>query len=257
MPLDRGIEEKTWGERNRHMIILGIDTSTASTSVAVSIDGETVCEITANHRQTHSEQLMHLVDEVLKMSSLTLSEIDCFACVNGPGSFTGLRIGAASVKGMAQFEGKSIVGVSLLEVLAYGAGAFQGLICPMVDAQRDQVYAGFYKWEDGRLESVKKDMVAGIKEATSFALSFDLPVAFTGDGIKKLGEMPEQKDGDFTILKAPYRIPKAGMLCYAAWEKAMKKENIYTWEEFEPDYFRKSQAEIQMDKKRDEKNEQV
>lgn len=239
------------------MIILGIDTSTASTSVGLSAYGETISEITANYRQTHSEQLVNMVDQVLKSSSISLSDVDYFACVKGPGSFTGLRIGAASVKGMAQFEDKPIIGVSLLEVLAYGAGAFKGIICSLADAQRDQVYAGFYKWENEWLKPMEKDMVASVDEAKNLARSFGVPVAFTGEGVKKLGDIDDWTEPDATILKGPYRIPKAGMLCLAACKKAEESDDVYTWENFEPDYFRKSQAEIQMEKKRAKNNGQI
>ncbi|MBF7096600.1 tRNA (adenosine(37)-N6)-threonylcarbamoyltransferase complex dimerization subunit type 1 TsaB [Alkalibacter mobilis] len=238
------------------MIILGLDTATGSTSVAVSVNGILVGEIIANYRQTHSEKLVYLIDEVLKIADLKLENVDYYACTNGPGSFTGLRIGAASVKGMAQFFDKKIIGVSLLELLARNTVGCNGIICSIIDAQRDNLYAGFYKWEVDGLKSIGDDRVISIKELEEYCSESSENILILGDGIKKLtDEIKSLKN--IRLLDSFYGIPRASMICSSAQDKINNEKDIYSWEEFEPDYFRKSQAELQMEARKDNKHEQV
>ncbi|QSX08010.1 tRNA (adenosine(37)-N6)-threonylcarbamoyltransferase complex dimerization subunit type 1 TsaB [Alkalibacter rhizosphaerae] len=230
------------------MLILGLDTSTPATSVALWEDGKLVGEVLANQRQSHSEQLVGLVKHLLETTSVSLDAIDFYACTRGPGSFTGLRIGAAAVKGFAQYHDKPIVGVSLLEITAWNAAGYPGWICPMVDAQRDQVYAGIYRWDEGRIQEEKPDHVGSIDDVMKMIKAGGDPAMCLGSGTKKipLGLV----EGNIQVMDEVFGMPRASMLCQAAAWKIKEKTAIFTWKDFEPEYFRRSQAEIQMEQRK-------
>lgn len=231
------------------MMIVGMDTSTASTSVALWEDGTLLAEIVANQPNSHSEQLVGLIRQILEISGKSLEEVDYYACTKGPGSFTGLRIGAAAAKGFAQYHNKPIVGVSLLELTAWNAAGFQGWICPVVDAQRDQVYAGVYTWDGNTMTSVSPDGVFPVAEFTKRVEKEGVNAVFLGSGTKKLPPEYLHKE-NIQVMGNLFQIPRASMLCQAASEKVDGGEPLFTWMDFEPEYFRKSQAEIQMEQRK-------
>ena len=122
------------------MKILAFDSTALTASVAVAEDEELLAELTLNNGNTHSQTLLPMAESLFKMLSITADDIDVFACSEGPGSFTGVRIGAATVKGMAFGRGKACAGVSTLEALAYNLRGYEGIICPVMNARRAQVY---------------------------------------------------------------------------------------------------------------------
>jgi len=126
------------------MKILAIDTTGVAASAAVVREGKLLAEDVLNYKLTHSQTIMPLVDDVLKKTETDLKTIDYIACSEGPGSFTGLRIGAATAKGLALGLGKKIVTVPTLDVLAYNIFGTENIICPIMDARRSQVYSAFY-----------------------------------------------------------------------------------------------------------------
>lgn len=232
------------------MMILGLDTSTPATSVALWKDGRLQGEILANHRQSHSEQLVGLVEQLLKITETTLEQVDYYACTKGPGSFTGLRIGAAAAKGFAQYHNKPIVGLSLLELTAWNAAGGTGWVCPMVDAQRDQVYWGLYRWEDEFIVNEHEDGVSSVEEVMAFLKRTNSPGVCLGSGTGKISleSIPDQT----VVLPEMFGIPRASLLCQGAARKILKQESLYTWADFQPEYFRKSQAELQRELKKEE-----
>ena len=127
------------------MKILGIDSSGMVASVAIVQDDVLIAEYTMNHKRTHSETLLPMIDEIVKTSETGLEELDAIAIAAGPGSFTGLRIGAATAKGLAMSIGKPIIPVNTCEGLAFNMWGTEGLICPIMDARRNQVYTGLYQ----------------------------------------------------------------------------------------------------------------
>ena len=124
--------------------ILAIDTSCPSAGAAVLRDGEILSEIFLNNGLTHSQTVMPAAEDALEKAGLTPKDIDIFACVVGPGSFTGVRIGACAVRGMAHAAGRKCAAVDALEAIAHGAWGFGGTVCLMLDARRDQVYAAAF-----------------------------------------------------------------------------------------------------------------
>ena len=128
------------------MRVLAIDSSGLTATVAVVEDEQTIAEYTVNYKKTHSQTLLPMIDEVKKMIDLDLSSIDAIAVSGGPGSFTGLRIGSATAKGLGLALGKPLIHVPTVDALAYNVYGCGDLICPIMDARRKQVYTGLYSF---------------------------------------------------------------------------------------------------------------
>ncbi|NTW70869.1 MAG: tRNA (adenosine(37)-N6)-threonylcarbamoyltransferase complex dimerization subunit type 1 TsaB [Eubacteriaceae bacterium] len=232
------------------MNILAIDTSTASTSVAAINEKGLIAEITVNRKQTHSEKLIELIEVMMKRASMKIGDIDLFACTIGPGSFTGLRIGAAAVKGLAQVFNKEIVGVSTLELMAYSVPAQDELVCPMLDAQRDQVYSGLYVWKNGQLSNQLPEGIYQADELVESLKELEDKVLFVGEGVKKVKADTFMKySKKFIAVPEVFNTPRSSFLGGLALEKYRQSIQIFSYDEFEPEYFRKSEAEIQFEKK--------
>ena len=163
------------------MIILAVDTSAKVSSVSIMKDGKLTAITTLNTGNTHSETLLMSVKSLLEQSSVKVSDIDLFAVTNGPGSFTGIRIGVSLVKGLA-FGHKKCVGVSTLEALAQNLIDRNAIICPVMDARRDQVYNALFKAENGTLTRLCEDRLISLAELDEQLHTFDLPIYLVGDG---------------------------------------------------------------------------
>ena len=135
------------------MKILGIESSSMVASVALVTDDITMAEYTVNFKKTHSQTLLPMIDEIVRMLELDLSEVDAIAVSGGPGSFTGLRIGSATAKGLGLALHKPLIHIPTLDAMAYGLSGTSSLLCPIIDARRNQVYTGLYHCEK-RLETV-------------------------------------------------------------------------------------------------------
>lgn len=224
------------------MRILALDSSGLVASVAVLDEEQTVAEYTVNHKKTHSQTLLPMLDEVAKMIELDLREIDAIAVAGGPGSFTGLRIGAATAKGLGLALQKPLVHVPTLEGLAYNLYGISGLVCPIMDARRKQVYAGIYSFDEG-FHIVKEQMAVPVKELVQMLNDLQMPVTFLGDGVPVHREMLEE-ELKITHFYAPSNMNRqraasvglAGLRYY-------KAGRIDTAAEHAPDYLRMSQAE--------------
>ena len=152
------------------MRILALDSSGLVAGVAVleseneKKDAQTIAEYTVNYKKTHSQTLLPMLDEIVKMTELDLDTIDAIAIASGPGSFTGLRIGSATAKGLGLALKKPLVEVPTLEGLAYNLCGTEGLICPIMDARRGQVYTGIYACADNELKVMEEQMAVPIEE---------------------------------------------------------------------------------------------
>lgn len=168
------------------MKILAVDTATKSCSVA-AIDGDTVlAESTSFTGQTHSRHLLNIIDTVLHQAGLAIAQLDGFAVSIGPGSFTGLRIGVSSVKGLAFSLNKPVVGVSSLQALAFQCRPNPLLICPVLDARKQEVYFCHYRFKEGHLEKESQERVASPAEAVR---TIREPCLFVGNGAKLYQEL--------------------------------------------------------------------
>ncbi len=164
------------------MKILGIDSSATVASVAVCDGERLLAEFTVNNGNTHSETLLPMAEEALKVLSLTVKDIDLFAVSSGPGSFTGVRIGTATVKGLAFASGKPCVGVSTLKALAFNLLPARGLICPVMNARRSQVYTALFRSDGISLERLMPDSAMAISELDAILGEYGEHVYFCGDG---------------------------------------------------------------------------
>lgn len=223
------------------MKILGIDTTGQPASAAL-VEGNTlIVEYTLNYKLTHSQTIMPIIAEILERSETKREEVDCIACACGPGSFTGLRIGAATAKGLALGLEKPLVAVPTLDALAYNIFETDKCICPIMDARRGQVYAAFYQWEDGKLLRLSEYMAEPIETVISLAETFAYEVIFLGDGVpvhrKRLEENPQ-------FLFAPPHCNQQRAASVAALGAILAEEGLARKSDaFELIYLRKSQAE--------------
>ena len=144
------------------MRILGIESSSLVASVAIVTDDILTAEYTVNLKKTHSQTLLPMIDEVIRMLEIELDSIDAIAVSGGPGSFTGLRIGSATAKGLGLAMKKPLIHVPTVDAMAYGLYGTDALICPVMDARRNQVYTGLYHFRD-RFEVVKNQWPSDVR----------------------------------------------------------------------------------------------
>lgn len=165
------------------MKILAIESSALTASVCVTEDDRLLSEYTVKNGNTHSETLLPMAESMLRFLGLTVADIDLFATSVGPGSFTGVRIGAATVKGLAFGTGKLCIGVSTLESLAANLPLPEGaLVCPVMNARRGQVYTALFRNENGQQTRLLPDSVLSVAELDKILAAYEEPVLLTGDG---------------------------------------------------------------------------
>lgn len=226
------------------MRIFAMDTSTLTATVAVLDEDKVLGEYTLCDKLTHSQTIMPMTDEILKKLNISLEDIDVFSVCVGPGSFTGLRIGMATVKTFSQALSKPIIGVSSLDAIAYNIYTTdETLICPMIDARRSEIYNAIYQ--------------NGIKILSDRALHIDellcelcgKKVVFCGDGALLHRELIENYgEIGWSVAPANLVLPKASSVAYSALKKVRNNEfdDAFT---LNPVYLRKSQAEREMEEK--------
>ena len=225
------------------MKILALDSSGLVASVAIIEDEEMTAEYTINYKKTHSQTLLPMVDEVAKMINLDMATIDAIAITAGPGSFTGLRIGSATAKGLGLALDKPLIAVPTLEALAYSLYGSEALIVPLMDARRNQVYTGVYYFAGSEIKTLKEQCAEDIQETISYLNSEKRSVIFLGDGVPVHREVIcEKMQGEYSFAPAHLNRQRAGAL--GALAKAYYQAGILqSADEYRPDYLRVSQAE--------------
>ncbi len=237
------------------MKILGIDSSGIVASIAVVEDDVLLTEYTVNYKKTHSQTLLPMLDEVVKMTELDLNTIDAIAVAAGPGSFTGLRIGSATAKGLGLALKKPLVAVPTVDALAYNLYDVNGVICPIMDARRGQVYTGIYRFKDHSLYTVKEQCAVSIEELLKELEEIQEPVTFLGDGV------PVFRAKIQDTLKCPYSFAPAHVnkqraaAVAALGEVYLQEGKIETAMEHMPEYLRVSQAERERAERERQKQE--
>jgi tRNA threonylcarbamoyladenosine biosynthesis protein TsaB len=223
------------------MKILSIETSTRVGSVAIMEDEHLIAEYILNVVSTHSERLLPSIDQILKDSQLTVRDIEGFAVSLGPGSFTGLRIGISTVKGLALAAEKGVVGVPTLDVLAHNLMFTRLLVCPLLDARKGEVYTALYQGDgSGRLEKLTPDLAIKPEELLT---RIKEPVIFLGDGVEAYRD--KLRSGQDNCLFAPAYLnqPRASVLASLGLEK-FRRGHIFKEDEIQPLYCRLAEAEI-------------
>lgn len=225
------------------MKILGLDSSGIVASVAVVQDDVLVAEYTVNYKKTHSQTLLPMLDEIVRMTELDLNTIDAIAIAAGPGSFTGLRIGSATAKGLGLALKKPLIAVPTVEGLAYNLYDTEGLICPIMDARRKQVYTGLYQFEDHKLKVTEDQMAIPMEQMIEKLNHYQKLVTFLGDGVPVFREMiQENLEVPYTFAPAHVNKQRAAAVAALGMEY-YRQGRIQTAEEHIPDYLRLSQAE--------------
>ncbi len=229
------------------MKVLAIDSSGLVATVAVVEDNELLAEYTTNYKKTHSQTLLPMLEHVKEMIDLDLNTVDYLAVAAGPGSFTGLRIGSATVKGLGLALNKPVVEVPTLEGLAYNLCGTSHLVCPLMDARRNQVYTGIYEFETDehtwQMKTVKEQCAVDVAEIIEVCNALGRSVIFLGDGVP----VYEGKIAEF--CQVPYSFAPAGMNRQRAAAvatlavKYAKEGKVVSAAEHAPEYLRKSQAE--------------
>ncbi|MCR5467487.1 MAG: tRNA (adenosine(37)-N6)-threonylcarbamoyltransferase complex dimerization subunit type 1 TsaB [Lachnospiraceae bacterium] len=225
------------------MKILALDSSSLVASVALLEDDKLVGEFTVNYKKTHSQTLLPMLDELAKMVELDMSTIDAVAITSGPGSFTGLRIGSATAKGLALALEKPVIPVKTVDALAYNMWGVDTLVCPLMDARRNQTYTGVYEFKDGEMITLKEQCAVDVTKIIDFINEKGRPVTFLGDGIGVFKETIAEN------IKVPYCFAPAHKSAGSAAAVATLAKILYdkgvfeTAAEHKPDYLRLSQAE--------------
>lgn len=223
------------------MKILAVDTSTTSCSVAVVEKENLLAEATVVRKQTHSKHLMEMIDNVVHFAGLTIAEIDGFAVTKGPGTFTGLRIGISTIKGLAVASGKPVVGISSLEALAKQCAFASYLICPLIDARKKEVYFARYRFSDGVLKMVTGEKVLPPAGAVS---DINEPSLFVGNGAKLYRSVIATQMGAQAYFATPWqntiRASTVAQLSMGRFAER-KTDNIAM---FLPQYIRKPDAQL-------------
>ena len=224
------------------MRILGIESSSLVASAAIVTDDILTAEYTVNFKKTHSQTLLPMIDEIVTMTETELDSIDAIAVSGGPGSFTGLRIGSATAKGLGLALKKPLIHVPTVDALAYNLWGAKDLVCPIMDAKRNQVYTGIYRMRGG-MEAVKAQCAMDMGQLMEELNELGEAVIFLGDGVPVYRQQAE------SLAKIPISFAPAHMNRQRAGAVASlgavyyAQGKIETAAEHGPDYLRKSQAE--------------
>lgn len=232
------------------MRVLGIESSSLVASVALVTDDILTAEYTVDFKKTHSQTLLPMLDEIVKLLDLDLGTLDAIAVAGGPGSFTGLRIGAATAKGLGLALKKPLIHVPTVDAMAYNMWGAAGLVCPIMDAKRSQVYTGLYRTEDG-LEVLMEQCPMDMRELARLLNRKGEKVIFLGDGVPVYQKIIEE-EMQVPYVFAPPQMNRQRAACVAALgmgalgeDPANKGAHVVSPEEFTPEYLRKPQAERQ------------
>ncbi len=225
------------------MKILGLDSSGLVASVAVAEEGNLLAEYTVNYKKTHSQTLLPMLDDIVKMIELDLHTVDAIAIAMGPGSFTGLRIGSATAKGLGFALGKPLVEIPTVDGLAYNLWGSRDLVCPLMDARRNQTYTGLYEFVDGKMQVIREQCAVGIDEIITNINQLGRSVVFLGDGVPIFADYIQQ-NCKVPFCFAPAHMNKQRGAAVAALAFLYVKEGkVQTAAGHRPDYLRLSQAE--------------
>lgn len=226
------------------MIILGIESSSKTGSVALVEDGILLGEFRLFNQKTHSQTLMPMLSALLEEMNKKPSDIDAIAISRGPGSFTGLRIGSGMAKGLALALDIDIIPVSTLESMAYLHFGYSGLICPMMDARRGNVYSGLYMWKQGKLEVIKEEGLYHVEEYVEYIKALmeekNVRLLCSGDGLKVWENYLREKVSELDIPPHFAQVESGGAVASLGFIYQDKKMSSL---EFVPLYLRSTQAE--------------
>ena len=229
------------------MIVLSMDSSSLVTTVALLKDEHLLGEFTLNFKREHSVILMEKIEMLLKDCNIDISEVDGFVVSKGPGSFTGLRIGMATVKGLSMGSNKPYLSISSLDALAYSLVNFDGIICPIMDALRDSVFTCMYKSSNGELSKIIDYSALSLDELVEVLQQKNEPVIFTGDGVYKYKEYLLEKLPNTKFAPNHLSVVRASALGELGMELLRKGQ--YDDMNSSPLYLKNPQAERELEQR--------
>ncbi len=236
------------------MRILALDSSAVSASVCLTEDGKLIGEYYINIRQTHSQTLMLMTQELLQRTGTALSDVDVFAVTAGPGSFTGVRIAVSCVKGLALAEDRPCISISTLDALAESARNVPGILCPVMDARCGQVYNALFRSDGDRLERITPDRALTITELVGELNGYREKIHVMGDGTgpclgtEEFRLLPEMRPVPDTV-----RYQRASFAAQAAYRRLLEGEQTVSPDELQPIYLRLPQAERELRQRQERK----
>ena len=236
------------------MKILSVDSSAIVASVALCEDECLLAEYTLNNKNTHSETLLPMVESMLSFFSLEACDIDLFAVSSGPGSFTGVRIGTATIKGLAFAMEKPCVGVSTLEAIAYNLRFHKGLVCPVMNARRSQVYTALFRSDGENITRLTDDCAIAISELDDILAQYNEEIALAGDGYEIC--VKGLKKTNLRFVPERLRHQSAFSVAELAYKKYSDGET-YTDRSLGVDYLRPSQAERERAERENQANTKI
>ena len=229
------------------MKILGLDTSTMMSTCAVINEDRLLGEYSLNQDMTHSERLVPMIKEVLDNLNIKVKDIDLYGVAIGPGSFTGLRIGTATMKSFAHLFDKPMIGISTLEALAYNL-PYNDIVVPMIDARRDRVYTAIYTWEDGVLNELVGPDVIPLNELIMKLKDFDSIVVNGNGTLLYKDRLMESLGNKVRVATVGQNACRAASICELAKIKYDKGE-VDSYFTLAPEYLRESQAQRELKEK--------
>lgn len=233
-------------------MLLAIETSSLVSSVALLHNGTLRAELTIQARLTHSEQLMPHIADMLDKAGVKKDKIDAIAVSVGPGSFTGLRIGLATAKGLSYGWNVPIIGIETPISLAWNSAGAADPICVFIDAQKGNVYASLYQWEGTTLKTLEDVTVVNRVEYLEHLKEYHKPIVFCGDGALQGKKAIEMASADFRLALPTMVIPRAGSLALAA-DVRLQKGDVDDCMTLTPTYKRRSEAEVLWEKRHGKK----
>ncbi|MBR5232772.1 MAG: tRNA (adenosine(37)-N6)-threonylcarbamoyltransferase complex dimerization subunit type 1 TsaB [Clostridia bacterium] len=234
------------------MVILGIDSSAISASAAVVKDGKLLSESFLNVGLTHSVTLLSLIKNAVEGSGIAVSDLDAVSVTNGPGSFTGVRIGVATAKGIAQPSGIKCVPVSTLEAIAYPLIDTDCLSVSVMDARCNQVYCALFRCANGKITRLTEDDAVSLDSLCETLKAYNEKIILIGDGADISYKYLSDKLPEIRKASSLIKFQRASSVAFIAAERLENNDNIKTPDELVPSYLRLSQAERELKKKKEQ-----
>ncbi len=225
------------------MLIFGIDTCCNAATAAIVDDKKIVAQTVVNMGRTHSQIMMPQIEEMFKTTELEPCQIDAFAAAIGPGSFTGVRIGVATAKGLAQATDKPCIAISTLEALAHSSQIFDGIAAPILDARREQVYNALFDCKVGKMTRLTDDRALALSDLLEELKSLDRNVIFMGDGVFVFEEEIQKELGERAFFAPKTTVMNLGGAVAELGLEKLKSGKTTAYNELVPSYVRLSQAE--------------
>ncbi len=231
------------------MLILALESTAQTASAALWRDGSMLALSSIASGNTHSTTLLPMVEQMLNALQVTVPDIDLFACAVGPGSFTGVRIGIATLQGLAFGSDKPCIGVSSLAAMAYNIAGFSGILCPVIGARRSQFYSALFRSDGEHIERLTEDSIILASELDSYLSNYSMPIHLTGDGYAEARAVITHPM--LSATPPSLRVPSAFAVAESAYDlyNSAPDNSIFTVQSLIPVYLRKTQAEREREEK--------